>query len=109
MGDDERGYAKKNRITIFGPEFNPKDIAKKFSGKRVYVSVDLDVLEPLAAPGVGNPEPGGLDFNKLKTVINDVVCSSSVVGLDAVELSPAYDSGGASAAAARIVADFMLK
>ena len=76
----------------------------------VYVSVDLDVLDPAFAPGVSHWEPGGASTRQVLEVIHSLRRSSlrpgrplRVVGADVVELNPARDPGGMSAmVAARI-------
>jgi len=108
--DEEKKYYSSDGVKLFGSrELDSKKIADSVRGKRVYVSVDLDVLDPLSAPGVGNPEVGGVEFNNLIEVIRSVVDSSQVVGFDVCELAPEFDSGGASSAAARIIVDFLLR
>lgn len=59
----------------------------------VYVSIDMDVYDPSQAPGVGNPEPGGLTSRELLPIIANTV-DERVVGLDLVEVAPPYDAGG---------------
>lgn len=69
----------------------------------VYLSIDLDALDPAYAPGVANPEACGLSTSLLTSLLENVV-SEKIVGLDLVELNPLLDYAGASAAAAsRIV------
>ncbi|MGC8651946.1 MAG: agmatinase [Candidatus Micrarchaeia archaeon] len=57
-------------------------------GEKVYISIDLDVLDPSEMPSVGTPEPDGLHFNELKEIIKGVLERKTLVGLDAVELNP---------------------
>jgi agmatinase len=71
---------------------------------QVYVSVDLDVLDPAYAPGVGNPEPAGLSTRELLELLHGLG-GKQVVGFDIVELCPAYDNGASAAAAAKIFAE----
>lgn len=59
----------------------------------VYVSVDVDVLDPSVAPGVGCPEPAGLNFNQLLEAVELVVSAADVMGLDVVEVNPLVDVG----------------
>lgn len=75
------------------------DAAKLLSGKPVYFSLDLDVLDPSALPGTGTPEAGGVSFPELLHAVG-VVSSLNVVGFDICELSPEYDRSGASTALA---------
>lgn len=57
-------------------------------GPRVYVSIDLDVLDPSIMPAVGTPEPGGLGWYDLLSVIRAVTAQRRVVGFDVMELCP---------------------
>jgi agmatinase len=59
----------------------------------LYVTIDMDVYDPSQAPGVGNPEPGGLTARELLPIIATVL-DERVVGLDVVEVTPPYDIGG---------------
>lgn len=77
-----------------------RDWAARFD--RVYVSIDLDVLDPSYAPGVANPEPEGLRLGMLLDVMN-LTLDHRVAGLDVVEVAPPYDNGLASIHAAKIL------
>ena len=67
--------------------------------KPVYVTVDLDVLDPGVFPGTGTPEPGGWSFEALRLALMKLK-PLNIVGFDIVELSPHYDHSGASTAVA---------
>jgi agmatinase len=69
---------------------------------RAYVTVDIDVLDPAFAPGVGNPEPDGLTTDELLTLVQAAM-SRNIIGLDAVEVSPERDSGQTAAACAKVI------
>jgi agmatinase len=58
----------------------------------VFVSVDLDVVDPGMAPGTGTPEPGGLTGRQLLDAVMRIAIELPVVGIDVVEVAPAYDS-----------------
>ncbi len=58
----------------------------------VFVSVDLDVVDPGMAPGTGTPEPGGLTGRQLLDAVRRIAIEMPVVGVDVVEVSPPYDS-----------------
>ena len=58
----------------------------------VYLSVDIDVLDPGLAPGTGTPEPGGWTTRELIQILRGVE-GLNLVGADIVEVSPAYESG----------------
>jgi len=77
-----------------------EETLKALSGRPVYLTVDLDVLDPSAFPGTGTPEPGGASFLELMRAVNLVVSRADIVGADLVELAPALDASGASTAAA---------
>jgi agmatinase len=65
-------------------------IAECVGTRPVYVSVDIDVLDPAFAPGTGTPEPGGLTTRELLTLIRSLH-GLNVVACDLVEVAPAYD------------------
>jgi arginase family enzyme len=60
----------------------------------VFLSVDVDVVDPGMAPGTGTPEPGGLTARELLDAVRRCAVELPVVGMDVVELSPAYDGPG---------------
>ena len=68
----------------------------------VYVSVDLDALDPAFAPGVSHPEPGGLSTRDVIGVVQRL--RGRIVGADVVELNPTRDIGGATAGVAAKIA-----
>jgi agmatinase len=57
----------------------------------VFLSVDVDVVDPGAAPGTGTPEPGGLTSRQLLDAVRRVAMDLNVAGVDVVEVSPPYD------------------
>jgi agmatinase len=57
----------------------------------VFVSVDVDVVDPGAAPGTGTPEPGGLTSRQLLDAVRRIAMETPVGGVDVVEVSPPYD------------------
>lgn len=71
----------------------------KLKNKNVFVTVDLDVLDPSVMSGTGTPEAGGLNFNELLEWFKELK-GLNIVGADVVELSPHYDTSGASTAVA---------
>lgn len=72
----------------------------KLKDKPVYITIDLDVLDPSAFPGTGTIEPGGISFLDLIGAFREFSKLSNIVGMDAVELSPHYDQSGMSTAVA---------
>lgn len=63
----------------------------------VYLSVDVDVLDPAFAPGTGTPEPGGISAAELLRAIRTIALQVPIAGMDVVEVSPPYDSAGITA------------
>ena len=66
----------------------------------VYLTIDLDVLDPSAFPGTGTPEAGGVTFVELLKAALSVIRGCNVVACDLVELSPPLDPSGTSTATA---------
>ena len=58
----------------------------------VFLSVDIDVVDPGMAPGTGTPEPGGLTSRELLEAVRRICLELPIVGIDVVEVAPAYDS-----------------
>lgn len=74
----------------------------------VYLTIDLDVLDPSVFPGTGTPEAGGVTFNQLLAAIIEV-SALNIVAMDVNELSPVYDQSGASTAlACKILRELLL-
>ncbi|RXK17814.1 agmatinase [Macrococcus sp. DPC7161] len=85
-----------------------KDLPQILGDTPVYVTIDLDCLDPSIFPGTGTPEPGGLTFRELEPAFK-VFEQLNVVAADIVELSPPYDPTGVSnAVAAKVARELML-
>jgi len=77
-------------------------------GARVYISIDIDGLDPSIAPGTGTPSHGGFVYYEVKDLLRHIIGRSRLVGLDLVEVSPPYDPAGVTTTlAARLVLDAM--
>ncbi len=76
--------------------------------ERLYVSIDLDVLDSSIAPGHSLPEPGGLSYRQLRAILVEVARRGRVVGFDVVELNPARDPSGATARVATWIVTHLL-
>lgn len=88
------------------------DEAVRYAGAEaggVFLSVDIDVVDPGMAPGTGTPEPGGLTSRQLLDTVRRVSRELNIVGADIVEVSPPYDGPGAitSFLANRIVLEIL--
>ena len=74
----------------------------------VYVTVDIDVLDPAFAPGTGTPEADGLSYAQLKKILWGIAKKSQIVGFDLVEVNPSLDpSGRTPLFAAQLCVEFL--
>jgi agmatinase len=69
----------------------------------LFLSVDIDVLDPAVAPGTGTPEPGGLTSRELLRAVRRLTLKRGLAGMDIVEVSPPYDHASITAMAAHRV------
>jgi len=109
---EEYEYVRENKIRMFSAEdVYSRGIEKIISEFRdyikgpVYLSVDMDAIDPAYAPALGTPEPYGLTPRDVRTVISCL--APDIVGFDLVEIAPAYDSGGTAVLGAKLVRDFI--
>ena len=77
-----------------------KDITSTFDS--LYLSIDLDVLDPAFAPGVGNPEAVGISSRELYDLVT-VLQNKKIVAADIVEFNPTYDNGSTASMAAKMI------
>lgn len=77
-------------IEEHGVEAGIQRILDRIGDKPLYVSIDIDVLDPAHAPGTGTPEAGGLTSRELLRILR-ALGEKNIVGADVVEVSPAYD------------------
>ncbi len=98
------------RTELHRHNFNGLDASvRALAGRPVYLTVDLDVLDPSVFPGTGTPEPGGVSFEELRLAAAAVCSNCRVVACDVTELSPPWDHSGISVAAAvKIVREMLL-
>ena len=107
----ELDFARKSGVTMITPqdlrETGISKTAQRIRGflsgfSQSYVTVDIDVLDPAFAPGVGNPEPDGISTDELLTLI-DASVQKNTVGFDLVEVSPQLDSGQTAAVGVKVI------
>ncbi len=104
MGFDIIGTWDLDRSTIDGVV---ERIRSRVDGYPVYVSIDIDVLDPAFAPGTGTPEIGGFSTRELAAILRGLA-RLPLVGLDVVEVAPPYDHAEiTSLAAANLVYDVL--
>lgn len=85
-----------------------RTILPKIQGSPIYLSVDIDVVDPAFAPGTGVPEPGGITSQEILDALS-LLKGENVVGADLVEVAPAYDGTGQTGLlAAAIVRECLL-
>lgn len=85
------------------------DAVQALAGKPVYLTIDLDVLDPSYFPGTGTPEAGGVTFAQLLSAMQ-AVAQLDIVGCDINELAPVYDASGASTAVAlKVLRELLLE
>jgi len=72
---------------------------------RIYLSLDMDAIDPAFAPGLGTPEPFGMTPREVRTVIRRLAPKS--VGFDVVEISPDYDWGVTAVLGAKLIREFI--
>ena len=107
MCQEEHDFIRENNIPVWYWDPNSlnsswESILDSLSGS-VYVSVDLDVLDPALMPAVGTPEPGGLAWHQLVSLLGKVAESRRIVGFGVCELAPADGPPACSYIAAELV------
>ena len=94
MNSHQRRQAERFGVEVHGPRKTPSIAGLKLE-QPLYLSLDLDALDPSCAPGVAHPEPGGLTTREVISIIQDL--PSPLVGADIVELNPNRDFNGLTA------------
>ena len=72
----------------------------------IYISIDMDVMNPAIAPSVGNPTPGGLFVSEVENIL-ETLCRKNIVGLDVVETATNKLGEQTAVVAAKIIYDFL--
>ena len=112
---EEMAYAKKVGIDFFTSHQiireDSEQVIKKLKEKlapyeNVYLTVDMDVLDPAFAPAVQNPEPEGISTTNLLDIVC-ALCDKRVVGFDVLEIAPAYDQGVSAIVAAKVTFEML--
>jgi agmatinase len=112
---EELTYAKKAGIEFFTSQQIRREGTTKIAQalreklaacENVYVSVDMDVLDPAYVPAVQNPEPEGIETHTLLDILCSL-CDKRVVGFDVLEVAPNYDQGVSAIQAAKVVFEML--
>ncbi len=110
---EEWDFAKENNIRYYTPD----DVATKgiknvldevieyLDCSKIYLSLDMDALDPSFAPALGTPEPFGLDALDVREVIRTLAPMS--VGFDIVEIAPEYDGGQTAMLGTKLMREFI--
>lgn len=106
---EEFHWAKAGHTVLQMHDFTSLAAAVDAIGQRpVYLSIDLDVLDPSVLPGTGTPEAGGVSFHDLVSALQ-TVSALNIIGGDLVELAPHYDQSGVSTAvAAKVLRELII-
>jgi agmatinase len=99
--EEEAPEIAKLKGDVFGVEFDAKKVASRLKGN-VYITIDLDGIDPSECPAVGTPEPGGLRWRQVVELLKQVCEKKNVVGFDIVELCPIQGNTVSDFLAARL-------
>lgn len=112
---EELAYTKKAKIEFFtthqirreGAQAVAEKLKEKLAAyEDIYLSVDMDVLDPAYVPAVQNPEPEGIETHVLLDILGSL-CDKRVVGFDVVEIAPNYDQGVSATQAAKVIFEML--
>lgn len=93
MSVEESRFLREGKVASFSADFTRSredwyKIICNHLPRDVYVTIDLDVLDPAFMPATGTPEPGGLTWGEILLLLKEVAKEKSIVGFDVVELAP---------------------
>ncbi|ADG87729.1 agmatinase [Thermobispora bispora] len=106
LDDDARmgfGIVTSADVMRRGPDEVAAMLRERIGDRPLYISIDIDVLDPAHAPGTGTPEAGGLTSRELLEILRGLA-GCNLVGADVVEVAPAYDHAEITSIAASHVA-----
>ena len=100
--EDEFKLARKMKSIIPFDPGSLRSMINRLRNQPVYITLDLDVMDPSLLPGVGTPEPGGYTFHEFIPLLK-ILQALHVVGFDIVELTPDYDPTQISSITASVI------
>ena len=100
--EEEFRLAKEMKSIVAADKRSLGAMVNRLRNRPVYITLDLDLLDPSLLPGVGTPEPGGLTFQEFISLLK-VLRSLHVIGFDIVELTPDYDPTQISSVTAAVI------
>jgi agmatinase len=91
--------------TLFSHEISPETLEPFLAGlpEDIYLTIDMDAFDPAVVPGVGNPDPGGLDWGTVNQILEAVSARCRIRGVDIVELRPLVGEARSEITAARLL------
>jgi agmatinase len=96
-------FALAERYRAWSPRLSvTSEVWTWLQDRPVYITIDIDVIDPSDAPGTGNPEPEGIDAGGVLGFVRRLA-DLSVAGVDLVEVSPPYDPSGRTAVLAAVI------
>ncbi len=100
--EEEFKLAKRLKSLVPFNSRSLKSLIKGLKNRPVYITLDLDVIDPSLLPGVGTPEPGGFTFEEIVSLLKELQ-PLHVIGFDMVELTPDYDPTQVSSVTASVI------
>jgi len=100
--EEEFKLARKMKSIVPFDSSSLSSMVKRIGNRPVYITLDLDVIDPSLLPGVGTPEPGGLMFQELISLLKKLQ-PVHVIGFDIMELTPDYDPTQVSSVTASVI------
>ncbi len=100
--EEEFKLAQKMKSIISSDRGSLRSMVRRLRNQPVYISLDLDVIDPSLLPGVGTPEPGGFTFERFISLLKELQ-PLHVIGFDMVELTPDYDPTQVSSVTASVL------
>jgi agmatinase len=78
--------------------------------ENIYITIDIDVLDPSCAPGTGTPEPGGFTYLQMREILRKLPVKGKIIGFDVVEVDPLFDHAQITAQiAVKLIIDLLAK
>jgi agmatinase len=100
--EEEFKLARRMKSIVPFDSSSLSSMIKRLRNQPVYITLDLDVMDPSLLPGVGTPEPGGLTFQEFISLLKRLQ-DLHVIGFDIVELTPDYDPTQVSSVTASVI------
>jgi len=100
--EEEFKLARRIKSIVSSKQSSLRSMVKRLRNQPVYITLDLDVIDPSLLPGVGTPEPGGFIFQEFISILKELQ-PLRVVGFDIVELTPDYDPTQVSSVTASVI------